>query len=70
MDVAETDDLELSLMNGEERARAAEGFDDPSVGEKKSKQLSSKDKRAMVLLVILCQSPRLRLPLTNTPSKT
>lgn len=53
MDVAETDDLELSLMNGEERARAAEGFDDPSVGEKKSKQLSSKDKRAMVLLVIL-----------------
>jgi len=57
----EEDNVELALLNEEERLRSARAFqDDDSVaseGEDVSKRpISGKDKRGMVLLCVLCAS--------------
>ena len=54
------DDLELSLLNDEERIRSARDFGDDasSVTESETdlkKPISAKDKRQMVLLCVLCE---------------
>lgn len=54
------DDLELSLLDDEERLRSARDFGDDtsSVTESESdskKPISAKDKRQMVLLCVLCE---------------
>jgi hypothetical protein len=60
-DERDADDVELSLLNGDERLEASNGYnyadvDDGYGGGTASKRpLSSKDKRAMVLLVCLCE---------------
>lgn len=57
VDTDESDGVEMGLLNGDERTRAASGLDsDDEVIEKKSKTMSARDKRAMVFLIILCQS--------------
>ncbi|KAI6045025.1 acetyl-coenzyme A transporter 1-domain-containing protein [Pisolithus marmoratus] len=53
-DVVEGDEVELSLLDVSERPRTAEGpDDDDEVVTMKSKTISARDRRAMVLLVIL-----------------
>ncbi|KIO02317.1 hypothetical protein M404DRAFT_16043 [Pisolithus tinctorius Marx 270] len=52
-DVVEGDEVELSLLDGDERLRAEEGFADDELATMKSKTISAKDRRAMVLLIIL-----------------
>lgn len=49
------DDMELSLLGEEERRQAAEGLEDVSLRNVSKKPMSSKDKRAMVLLCVLCK---------------
>ena len=54
------DDLELSLLNDEERIRSARDFGDDSSSVTESetdlkKPISAKDKRQMVLLCVLCE---------------
>ena len=56
----EDDDVELSLLNEEERLRSATDFedDDSSIAESDSdvkKPISANDKRQMVLLCVLCE---------------
>jgi len=53
----EEDEVELSLLSGQERRQAALGVDSADgedVREKSKAPLSKKDKQAMVLLIILC----------------
>lgn len=52
------DDVELNLLGEEERIRASQGLDDERIppGSAGRKPMSAKDKRAMVLLCVLCQS--------------
>jgi len=60
---ADSEEIELSLLDEEERLRAAEGLE---VAEEEDvyaakRPMSSKDKRAMVLLCILCKCHLLSL---------
>lgn len=50
-----TDEVELSLLNEDDR-RAAAGDGTPSPASKSKQGVSAKDKRAMALLVVLCES--------------
>ncbi|KAL4068251.1 acetyl-coenzyme A transporter 1-domain-containing protein [Scleroderma yunnanense] len=53
-DIDADDDVEMSLLNGDERIRATEGLDDDeALVEKKSRAILARDKRAMALLIIL-----------------
>jgi PAT family acetyl-CoA transporter-like MFS transporter 1 len=53
------DELELTLLGEDERAAAANGLDVEHDGHlhasRPAKEMSSKDKRAMVLLICLCE---------------
>lgn len=51
------DDVELSLLAGDDQRRAANGLDgEPYYKSGEERRLSSKDKRNMVLLCVLCAS--------------
>jgi PAT family acetyl-CoA transporter-like MFS transporter 1 len=52
--IDEADELELRLLGDEERRQAATGLDEEDYTYKRS--ISAKDKRAMVLLCVLCES--------------
>lgn len=54
-DTSAEDEVELSLLNEDERRAAAAG-DDVEKSVSRPKGMSSKDKRGMVLLIILCES--------------
>lgn len=54
-DASAEDEVELSLLNEDERRAAAAG-DDVDKSVSRPKGMSSKDKRGMVLLIILCES--------------
>jgi len=50
-----TEELEMNLLAEDERRRAHAGFEDGyEYADAKHKAISSEDKRAMVLLCILC----------------
>jgi hypothetical protein len=52
----DTDEVELALLGDEERERAAVGVDGDEVDTQTTKRpLSTKDKKAMVLLCVLCE---------------
>ena len=53
---ADSEEVELSLLGEEERRQAATGIDEDDVGYTSKRPVSSKDKRAMVLLCVLCKS--------------
>ncbi|KIM67104.1 hypothetical protein SCLCIDRAFT_1210585 [Scleroderma citrinum Foug A] len=54
VDTYADDGVEMSLLNGDERAGATNGLDDDDeLLEKKSKAMPARDKRAMVLLIVL-----------------
>jgi len=48
-------EVELSLLGDDERRQAAEGLDSDDVDYTAKHPLSAKDKRAMVLLCVLCK---------------
>ena len=53
---ADSDEVELALLGDEEREHAAMGLDIEEIDPHAVKHpLSSKDKRAMVLLCVLCE---------------
>jgi MFS transporter, PAT family, solute carrier family 33 (acetyl-CoA transportor), member 1 len=54
---ADTEELEMSLLEEDDRKRADAGFADESghLEAKHKAPLSTEDKRAMVLLCILCE---------------
>jgi len=61
VDTDSGDGVEMSLLNGDERAGATSDLDDDDeLLEKKSKAMPARDKRAMVLLIILCQFVSIR----------
>ena len=52
----EEDDVELELLNQEQRLQADRDVDSPVVHESHAKKpISAKDKRSMVLLCVLCE---------------
>ena len=54
----EEDDVELELLNEEERRLAERDIDEPVEHEPHGKKpISAKDKRSMVLLCVLCENP-------------
>jgi MFS transporter, PAT family, solute carrier family 33 (acetyl-CoA transportor), member 1 len=54
---ADSEEVELSLLGEAERRQAATGLDgEDDVGYTSKRPVSSKDKRAMVLLCVLCKS--------------
>jgi PAT family acetyl-CoA transporter-like MFS transporter 1 len=53
---ADSDEVELALLGDEERERAAVGVDSDGIDTHTTKRpLSTKDKKAMVLLCVLCE---------------
>lgn len=56
--VDERDDaVEMSLLGNGQHARAAEAEEDVETKDKTLKPLSKKDKKAMALLIVLCELP-------------
>lgn len=52
----DSEEVELALLGDEERERAAVGVDSDEVDNPATKRpLSTKDKKAMVLLCVLCE---------------
>jgi hypothetical protein len=49
------DEVELSLLNDEERHQAGQGFSDGFPSAEGKRPFSPKDKKAMLLLIILCK---------------
>lgn len=49
--------LEMSLLGEEERRRAARDVDEDASDDGLKHPMSAKDKRAMVLLCVLCELP-------------
>ena len=58
------EDVELNLLNEDERLRAREGLEPASDEISEKRPISGKDKRAMVLLSILCGFSVHSLPCT------
>lgn len=52
----EEEDVELELLNQEQRRQADRDIDEPVLHESHGKKpISAKDKRSMVLLCVLCK---------------
>lgn len=49
------EEVELSLLGDEERRQAARGLEEEELGYDPKRPISTKDKKAMVLLCVLCE---------------